>query len=145
MVPTLIHIWTILWRCSLFSLMMMMMMNCFVVWLTDKRHSLISSQDHCQRSSPSRISDTPQAGFEPVQNLNSGFHEWSCAVVIRNALFGQIWSKKSKLSVFNLNMQNSMAMFTFSAFDWKYPFWENLFQIVKIVSLRWNLIPNLNM
>ena len=28
--------------------------------------SLISSRDHCQRSSPSRISDTPPAGFEPM-------------------------------------------------------------------------------
>ena len=26
---------------------------------------LISSWEHCQRSSPSPISDTPQAGFEP--------------------------------------------------------------------------------
>ena len=37
----------------------MMMMNCFcdmVDWR--KAFSLISSQDHCQRSSPSRISDT---------------------------------------------------------------------------------------
>ena len=25
---------------------------------------------------------TPQAGFEPLQNLSSGFDEWSCAVVI---------------------------------------------------------------
>ena len=41
-----------------------------------KALSLISSQDHCQRSSPS------QAGFEPAWNLNSGFAEWSCAVVI---------------------------------------------------------------
>ena len=54
----------------------------FVVWLTDERRSLISSRDHCQRSSPSRISDMPRAGFEPVQNLSSGFDEWSCAVVI---------------------------------------------------------------
>ena len=44
--------------------------------------SLISNRDHCQRSSPSRISDTPRAGFEPAQNLSSGFVEWSCAVVI---------------------------------------------------------------
>ena len=29
-----------------------------------KAFSLISSRDHCQRSSPSRIPDTPQAGFE---------------------------------------------------------------------------------
>ena len=54
----------------------------FVVWLTDERQSLISSWDHCQRSSPSRISDTSRAGFEPAQNLSSGFDEWSFAVVI---------------------------------------------------------------
>ena len=47
-----------------------------------KVFSLISSRDHCQRSSPSRISDTPRAGFEPAQNLNSGFVEWNCAVAI---------------------------------------------------------------
>ena len=35
---------------------------------------------HCLRSLP--ISDTLQAGFEPVQNLSSGLVEWSCAVVI---------------------------------------------------------------
>ena len=59
------------------------MMNCFC-GMVDRRKasSLISSRDHCQRSSPSRISDTPRAGFEPVQNLSSGFVEWSCAVVI---------------------------------------------------------------
>ena len=64
-------------------MMMMMMMNCFcgmVDW--QKAFSLISSRDHCQRFSPSRISDTPRAGFEPVQNLSSGLAEWSCAVVI---------------------------------------------------------------
>ena len=26
----------------------------------------------------------------------------------------------------NLNKQNLIAMFTFSVFDWKYPFWANL-------------------
>ena len=35
-------------------------------------------------------------------------------------------------------MQNSMVMFTFSVFDWKYHFWVNLVQKVKIVS--WNLL-----
>ena len=35
----------------------------------------------------------------------------------------------------NSNMQNSMAMFNFSAFDWNYPFWANLVQIIKTVSL----------
>ena len=40
-----------------------------------KAFSLISRQDHCQRSSPSPISDMPQAGFEPAQNLSSGLVE----------------------------------------------------------------------
>ena len=56
----------------------MMMMNCFCGKVDKaKVFSLISSQDHCQRSSPSRISDT-----EPAQNLSSGSVEWSFAVVI---------------------------------------------------------------
>ena len=57
-------------------LLMMMMKNCFC-GMVDRRKafSLISSWDHCQRSSPSRICDMPQAGFEPTQNLSSGFVE----------------------------------------------------------------------
>ena len=64
-------------------LMMMMMMNCFC-GMVDRRKaiSLISSRDHCQRSSPSSISYKPRAGFETPQNLSSGLVEWSCAVVI---------------------------------------------------------------
>ena len=52
--------------------------------MVDRRKalSLISSQEHCQRFSPSQISDTPRAGFEPAQNLSAGFIEGSCAVVI---------------------------------------------------------------
>ena len=44
-----------------------MMMNCFC-GMVDRRKAfgLISSLDHCQRSSSSRISETPQAGFEPA-------------------------------------------------------------------------------
>ena len=52
--------------------------------LVDRRKafSLISSRDHCQRSSPLQISNMLQAGFEPAQNLvQSGLVEWSCAVV----------------------------------------------------------------
>ena len=54
--------------------MMMMMINgfCGMVELR-KVFSLISSRNHCQRSSPSQILDTPRAGFQPVQNLSSGF------------------------------------------------------------------------
>ena len=52
-----------------------------------KAFNLISSWDHCQRSSTLRISSTPQAGFEPAQNLSSGLVELSCAVVITTTLF----------------------------------------------------------
>ena len=38
----------------------------------------------------------------------------------------------------NSNMQNSMVIFTFSAFDWAYTFSANLVQKIKIVSSRWN-------
>ena len=63
--------------------MMMMMMNCFC-GMVDRRKafSLISSRGHCQRSSPSRVSNTPRAGFEPAQNLSSDLVEWSCAIMI---------------------------------------------------------------
>ena len=68
-----------------------MMMNCFC-GVVDRRKvfSLISSRYHCQRSSPSRISDTPQAGFELAQNLSSDFYEWSCTST-------SITKKQSKL------------------------------------------------
>ena len=55
------------------AMMMMMMMTCFCSMVDlRKAFSLISSRDQCQRSSPSRISDTPLTGFEPPQNVSSG-------------------------------------------------------------------------
>ena len=64
-------------------MMMMMMMNC-LCGMVDRRKAfvLISSGDHCQRSSPSLISYMPRSGFEPAQSLSSGLVEWSFAVVI---------------------------------------------------------------
>ena len=52
------------------------LMNCFC-GVVDRRkgNNLISSRDHCQRSSLSRIFDKPRAGFGPVQNLSSGLVE----------------------------------------------------------------------
>ena len=38
------------------------------------------------------------------------------------------------------NMQNSMVMFIFFAFDRKYPFWANSVQNIKILTLSWNLV-----
>ena len=57
-------------------MMMMMMMNCFC-GKVNRRNTfrLISSRDHCQRSSPWRIVDTLRAECEPVHNLNSGLVE----------------------------------------------------------------------
>ena len=46
------------------------------LWHFNERHfNIISSQDHCQRSSPLQISDMPQAGFEPVSNPTSGLFQ----------------------------------------------------------------------
>ena len=59
------------------------MMNCFCGKVNRRKaFGLISSPDHCQRSSPSRVSDTVRAGFEPAQNLNWSLFEWNCALVI---------------------------------------------------------------
>ena len=72
------------WRFDDFFLWMM---NCFCRTV-DRRieSSFISSRDHCQSFSPSRISDTMRAGFETTQNLSSGFVEWTCAVVMITTL-----------------------------------------------------------
>ena len=65
------------------NVMLIMTMDCFCGMVDSRKAlSLISSQGHSQRFSPSQISDTPRAGFETVQNLSSGFVEGSCAVVI---------------------------------------------------------------
>ena len=40
-----------------------------------KAFSFISSRDHFSKIPASQISDTSRAGFEPVQNLSSGFIE----------------------------------------------------------------------
>ena len=40
-------------------------------------------------------------------------------------------------------MQNSIVMFTFPVFNWKYSFWMKMNQKIKIVSLSENLVPRL--
>ena len=46
------------------------------LWHFNERHfNVISSQDHCQRSSPLQISDMPQAACEPVSNPCSGLFQ----------------------------------------------------------------------
>ena len=54
------------------------LINCFLGMVDWRKvFNLISSRDHFQRSSPSRISYTLWAGFEPAQHLISGLVEWS--------------------------------------------------------------------
>ena len=62
-----------------------------LAWLLIKRIAFVwygwptkgvYSRDQCQRSSPSRISDTARARFEHTQNLSSGLVECSCTKVI---------------------------------------------------------------
>ena len=41
----------------------------------DEDYELFLRYEHFQRSSPSRISDSPPTGLEPAQNLSSGLVE----------------------------------------------------------------------
>ena len=88
-------------------------MNCFcgmVDWW--KMFSLISSWDHCQRSSPSWISNTLWAGFEPAQNLSSGFVELSCAVVITTT---HSIATKNKIHKINTHRHTKISFLGFSS------------------------------
>ena len=70
----------------------MMMMNYFCGMVDQwKVFTFISSRDHCQSFSPSRISNMPWARLESAQNLNSDFVEWGCAVMITTTQ----WPNKS--------------------------------------------------
>ena len=66
----------IIWCCMYYYNVKLMMMTWFSrtvdLW---KALCLIFIRDHFQRFSPWQTSETPQAGFEPTQNLSSGFFE----------------------------------------------------------------------
>ena len=73
----------------------MIVMNCFCEKVDRRKtFSVISSQDHCQRSLPSQISNALQAGLEPAQNLSWGFVKWSCIVVITTTPQSAVTSSK---------------------------------------------------
>ena len=67
------QIWVFLMMMMMMMMIMMMMMNCFCGMVDQRKvFSLIFSRDHCQRSSPSQISDTPRAGFlAEIENVLS--------------------------------------------------------------------------
>ena len=81
-------------------IMMMRIVNWFC-GMVHKRKTLhlISSWDHCQRSLPSRITDTPRTGFESTQNLSSGLAEFSSASSVFR-YFHNIWMRESLQSYF---------------------------------------------
>ena len=88
-------------------MVMMMMMNCFCCMVDQwKAFSLVSSRDQCQRSWPSRISDSLLAGFGPVQNVSSGFVEWSWAVVITTTPRHHQISQKIQKALFLAHFPN---------------------------------------
>ena len=105
-----VHIYGVyFWLASIIRLMMMMMMMMMMNYfccMVDQRKafSLNSSRGHCQRSSPSQISNTMWAGFEPVQSMNSSFVEWSCTVVMTTTPhYAHIIKEKQKSSLLKLS------------------------------------------
>ena len=130
-------------------MMMMMMMNCFCGMVDQqKAFSLISSRDHWQRSSPSRISDMPRAGFEPVQKLSLGFVEWSCAVVITTTPqhhFEHLQSRKSDWLQFKtFYLRNHVQDFILTHFTFcgrcdftsMLKLWNRMWRLKKIVKSK---------
>ena len=77
--------------------------------------------------------------------------QWWCSLCpffIGSTLFGQTWSRNQNClfklkfgTSTNLHMQNSMVLFIFSVWDQKQPFWANLVQKIRLVSLGWTLVP----
>ena len=64
---------------------------------------------------------------------------WFCTMLWKNDHYFKLkFATKA-----NLDMQNSMVVFTFSILGQKYAFWANLVQKIKIVTLSWKLVPRL--
>ena len=68
-------------------------------------------------------------------------------LLIGNTLFGQIWSKKLKLSVQGKTLYLNKFKYAefnrdvhFFVFGREYSVWDNLFQKIKIISWSWNLV-----
>ena len=125
--------------------------------MVDRREALrhISSRDHCQRSSLSRISDTPLAGFEPAQNMNSGLVEWSCAVVITITSRCHTYLKKYSITwlggryVPNINdlvflrITSIEILYIIRKFGFNYLFTENIIPNIDDYSSTKRILSNL--
>ena len=96
--------WPMLW---LLHHIMMMMLNCFSsIFDRQKTFCLISSRDHCQRSPPLHISNTPGAGFNTAWNLTLSFFEWRFAVVATTTSLCHWISFQTFLTRLIMKMQN---------------------------------------
>ena len=115
-------LWTLNRQAKIF--LMMMMMNCF--WgMVDRRKafSLISSPGHCERSLPSRISNTPRAGFEPEFRL--------CRIKLRRSDNHYIMSPQYKVLYL-------MSHFIFPTF-WSHVVLFKIGQLTKSILMMHNL------
>ena len=70
---------------------------------------------------------------------------WICRTENWDVHFSSFWLKIPLLGKFSPKGQNSIAKFTFSVFNRKYPFYTNLVQKNKMVSLSWNVMLRLNL
>ena len=128
-------------------------------WLK-KAISLISSRDHCLRSSPSRISEMPQAEHEPAQNLISGFVELSFPVRITtipqrhntitftssktgyNSCNMKFWILKDKFVInfhikWKITIKENIWIFTFSWAPANLTFCILLTEFMTLTSVPW--------
>ena len=110
---------------------MMIMINCFC-GMADRRKAcgLISSGSHCQRSWRSRISDTPLAGFQPAQNLSSGFVQWGWTAVTTIPLHYAVISKIA------LSSALTWTSFFFVKFA---NFWYRTYSVPNFAPIPWKL------
>ena len=85
--------------------------------------------------------------FNIVSNNHGRTHKCDFSIFDRRFLLWANLVKKKQNCQFKLklgtetisNIQNSVVVFTLFVLDWKCPFWTNLFQKIKNVSLGWNL------
>ena len=119
------------------------LMNCLCGMVQRRKaFSRVSSRYHCQRSPPSQIFDTPQAGFESAQNLSSGLVEWSCVVVITTILRCQIVLKSIK----SIQLPCYCVVLTGFSSDylssWEEPIWLNEWLVLShcfIILKSWSV------
>ena len=87
-------------------MMMTMMVNCFC-GMADRRKafSLISSREHCQRSSPSRILNTPRAGWKyTCRNIHWFYQHYQSGKVIFQVAV--LMTENLLLSLINYGQRN---------------------------------------